>query len=55
VHGYWPLKELADRPVACGKVARGGFFFFFLAWNFIVTKSAVLREAKRTRPIMTLH
>jgi hypothetical protein len=35
------LTELADRPTGCGEVARCGCLF---AWNFSVTRSAVLTE-----------
>jgi len=36
--------ELADGPTGCGAEARGGCSF---AWNFSVTRSAVLREVER--------
>jgi hypothetical protein len=57
VYGFWPaqLAELADGPTGCGKVARGGCS---LAWNFSVTRSAVLTEAgrrARTKKTLSLH
>jgi len=53
-YSFWPLEglaELADSPIGCGEVARGGCLF---AWNFSV-RSTVLTEAqRRTRPNTTL-
>jgi hypothetical protein len=36
--------ELADGPVGCGEVTRGGCSY---AWNLSVTRSTVLTEAER--------
>jgi len=51
MHGFWPVEEVADlvgRPTACGEGVRGGHLF---AWNFAVTRSAVVVEVeRRTRP-----
>ena len=35
------LAELADKGTGCGEMARGGCLF---AWNFSVTRSALLKE-----------
>ena len=46
VHGVWPekdLAELADGPTGCSEVAKSGYLF---AWNFCVTRSAVLTAAE---------
>jgi hypothetical protein len=54
LHGFWPveLPELADGPTESGEVARGRCLF---AWNFRVTRSAVLTEGeRRIGPNMTL-
>jgi len=37
------LAELADGPIGCSEVAKGGYLF---AWNFCVTRSAVLTVAE---------
>lgn len=54
VHGFWPVEkraELAEGPIGCGALARGGCL---IAWNFSVTRSLVLTEAdEMTRPNMT--
>ena len=47
MNGFWPVEELAevaDGSTGCGEMARGGCSF---AWNFSVTRSTVLPEAKR--------
>ena len=46
MRGFWPVEsaELADGPIGCGTGARGGGCF--VAWNFRVTRSVVLREAE---------
>jgi hypothetical protein len=46
VHEFRPVElvELAGGPNGCGEVARGGCLF---AWNFIMTRSTVLWEARR--------
>jgi hypothetical protein len=48
---FWPVQqsaELADRPIGCGEVARGGCSF---VWNLSVTRSPFFYGAKRkTRP-----
>jgi hypothetical protein len=55
VRGFWPVEELvelADEPTGCGEVVWGGHL---LAWNFSVTRLAVLMEVERkARPNMTL-
>jgi len=54
MHGFWPLEEiaeLADGPTGCTEVARGGCLF---AWNFSVSRSTVLTETERIRPIKML-
>jgi len=57
VNGFWlaQLAELKDGPTGSGEVARGGLS---LAWNFSVTRTAVLTEAERSaRPntVLSLH
>jgi hypothetical protein len=54
MHGFWPaeeLAELADGPIGSAEVARGGCLF---AWNFSVSRSTVITEAERIRPIKML-
>jgi hypothetical protein len=38
------VAELADGPIGCGELARGGCLF---AWNFSVTRLVVFTEAQR--------
>jgi len=50
LHHFRPvdfLAELADGRAGCGEVARGGCVF---TRNFSVTRSAVLKRRKDTRP-----
>jgi hypothetical protein len=55
VRGFWPVEELVelvDEQTGCGDVMWGGRL---LAWNFGVTRLAVLMEVERkARPNMTL-
>ena len=39
------LAKLEDERTECGEVARGGCLF---AWNFSLTRSAVIAEAERS-------
>jgi hypothetical protein len=43
VYDFWPVQlvELAEGPTGCGEVAMDGCS---LAWNFGVTRSAILTE-----------
>jgi hypothetical protein len=39
------LPELAEGPIGCSEVARGGCLF---AWNLNLTRSTIRTEAERT-------